>query len=503
MSRSRRALAEGCASTMSALRGLGRRLTETQGSGCSDRISADPPLTHLKWMAITSVVALALAPATALGKTSHRQSPMTQPKNRETAVAARGAAPARQTLAPGAGYTGAHGSALVRALQRKLAAAGFTPGPIDGRYGPLTKRAVIGSQAAHGLQIDGIAGPQTLGALARSVLYPGAGYADVNGSPSVRALQRKLAAARFAPGPIDGLYGPLTERAVTKFQAARGLHADGTVDAHTFAALRAKSTRARSARTSTHSRTTPVRRPAASAPRRHHVRASATTPRPAPGSSLPVGWIVLIAALGTCLLVAVVVRTPLHGRADAEPASPREPQPQPDGNSERSPVPVDASNGQERDPEAVRRRLEQGANAGESDAMNHLAVLLQGTDPAGARRWYERAANAGHSNAMFNLGLLLQGTDPEGARRWWERAADAGNTKAMVSLGVMLIDEDPDAARRWWERAGNAGNTNAMFNLGLLLDDSDPGAARYWLERAANAGHKGAIDTLGGVAPRP
>ncbi len=199
MSRSRRALAEGCAWTMSALRGLGRRLTDTQGSGSSDRIGADPPLTHLKWMTITSVIALSLAPATALGNTSHHQSPMTKPKNPETAVAARAPAPAKQTLAPGAGYAGANGSASVRALQRKLIAAGFSPGPIDGLYGPLTERAVIRFQAAHGLQIDGIAGPQTLGALARPVLYPEAGYADVNGSASVRALQRKLIAAGFSP----------------------------------------------------------------------------------------------------------------------------------------------------------------------------------------------------------------------------------------------------------------------------------------------------------------
>ncbi len=65
-------------------------------------------------------------------------------------------------LAPGSGYQQAAGSGRVRVLQRRLAARGFAPGPIDGLYGPLTTRAVIGFQAAHGLRMDGVAGPETL-----------------------------------------------------------------------------------------------------------------------------------------------------------------------------------------------------------------------------------------------------------------------------------------------------------------------------------------------------
>jgi Putative peptidoglycan binding domain len=65
-------------------------------------------------------------------------------------------------VAPGAGYDSAVGSAPVRVLQRRLARAGDPPGPVDGRYGPRTEQAVRRFQAAHGLQVDGIAGPQTL-----------------------------------------------------------------------------------------------------------------------------------------------------------------------------------------------------------------------------------------------------------------------------------------------------------------------------------------------------
>lgn len=50
-------------------------------------------------------------------------------------------------------------------MQKKLKAAGFDPGPIDGRFGPKTKAAVEAFQKDRGLETDGIAGPETLGEL--------------------------------------------------------------------------------------------------------------------------------------------------------------------------------------------------------------------------------------------------------------------------------------------------------------------------------------------------
>lgn len=55
--------------------------------------------------------------------------------------------------------------AEVEALQRKLIAKGVNPGPIDGVFGPKTEEAVRRFQEQQGLQVDGIAGPNTLGAL--------------------------------------------------------------------------------------------------------------------------------------------------------------------------------------------------------------------------------------------------------------------------------------------------------------------------------------------------
>jgi peptidoglycan hydrolase-like protein with peptidoglycan-binding domain/DNA invertase Pin-like site-specific DNA recombinase len=69
-------------------------------------------------------------------------------------------------------------------------------------------------------------------------LSVGAGYGQPQGSPRVRALQRRLRALGQRPGPVDGLFGPLTRAAVERFQRSVGLAVDGIVGPHTRRALR-------------------------------------------------------------------------------------------------------------------------------------------------------------------------------------------------------------------------------------------------------------------------
>jgi len=54
---------------------------------------------------------------------------------------------------------------LVKKLQRKLRDARFSPGAIDGDFGPATEAAVIGFQKSKGLLPDGVVGPKTAFAL--------------------------------------------------------------------------------------------------------------------------------------------------------------------------------------------------------------------------------------------------------------------------------------------------------------------------------------------------
>jgi peptidoglycan hydrolase-like protein with peptidoglycan-binding domain len=53
----------------------------------------------------------------------------------------------------------------------------------------------------------------------------------------VRKVQQALQKKGINPGPIDGIYGPLTKEAVRTFQSRYGIKATGDVDNQTLFAL--------------------------------------------------------------------------------------------------------------------------------------------------------------------------------------------------------------------------------------------------------------------------
>ncbi len=55
--------------------------------------------------------------------------------------------------------------------------------------------------------------------------------------PRVAALQKRLKALGFDPGPADGAYGDQTDKVVKAFQTSKSLAADGAVGPMTSAAL--------------------------------------------------------------------------------------------------------------------------------------------------------------------------------------------------------------------------------------------------------------------------
>ena len=127
----------------------------------------------------------------------------------------------------------------VRALQVALDGRGHRVGAIDGRFGPLTEAAVRSFQAGFGLKVDGMVGRTTRTALA------GLGHNDSTGTvlsvgsrgDRVRGIQKLLGRSGFQAGPADGIFGPMTLRAVLGFQKQSRLWVDGLVGPRTTSAL--------------------------------------------------------------------------------------------------------------------------------------------------------------------------------------------------------------------------------------------------------------------------
>jgi peptidoglycan hydrolase-like protein with peptidoglycan-binding domain len=132
------------------------------------------------------------------------------------------------------------GSAHVAALQVAMSALGLYPHPVDGVSGPWTQQAVRTFQTQHRLAVDGIAGPATRAALGKR------GKPDLGARPmrrgqrgwDVAALQFLLHERGFQPGGFDGGFGPNTENAVRRFQAAAHLGVDGVAGPATLNVLR-------------------------------------------------------------------------------------------------------------------------------------------------------------------------------------------------------------------------------------------------------------------------
>jgi glycosyltransferase XagB len=117
------------------------------------------------------------------------------------------------------------------------------------------------------------------------------------GSERVREVQVTLRRLRYAPGPIDGLFGPRTEHAVLRFQHSHDLRPDGIVGPRTLRGLRHESARLGVRSRSRDPRAGPSRpAPVVVAPRPVPIHQDA----PAPGSPWP-------AMAATLVLVGVLL----------------------------------------------------------------------------------------------------------------------------------------------------------------------------------------------------
>ncbi len=130
------------------------------------------------------------------------------------------------------------GSTLATAdLQRLLRDRGFDPGSVDGVYGPGTTEAVTAAQRFYGIQVDGVAGIQTVRALQSGASSTGFDPGGGSSLIDTARLQRLLRNRGYYSGAIDGVYGPGTQQAVRNFQRDNGLAVDGVVGPQTLASL--------------------------------------------------------------------------------------------------------------------------------------------------------------------------------------------------------------------------------------------------------------------------
>jgi peptidoglycan hydrolase-like protein with peptidoglycan-binding domain len=131
----------------------------------------------------------------------------------------------------------------VETIQTELIAHGYRPGPIDGVMGPRTRAAIQAYQRDAGLPVDGIASKQ----LAEHLLYALPRVeARTASAPAldpvlVRGVQIELIERGYYQGELDGIAGPQTRGAVRAFQQDAGLAVTGAVDQRLLEQLRAAS----------------------------------------------------------------------------------------------------------------------------------------------------------------------------------------------------------------------------------------------------------------------
>ncbi|MGE5418385.1 MAG: peptidoglycan-binding protein [Acidobacteriota bacterium] len=133
-------------------------------------------------------------------------------------------------------YWGSRGDDVAQ-LQDMLTRAGYNLGSIDGVFGYQTSSAVSKFQKDHGLDADGVAGPQTIAALNKATANEPTVDRNLSWGDTgddVLAVQKALNWGGYSAGEEDGVFGDKTNDAVVKLQLDYELEADGIVGPQTW-----------------------------------------------------------------------------------------------------------------------------------------------------------------------------------------------------------------------------------------------------------------------------
>ncbi len=122
-------------------------------------------------------------------------------------------------------------------IQQLLLMHGYDPGPAEGDLNDRTCRAVLAYQRDAGLQPDGIAGPKLQDQLRFGTPRVMA-RTRTKVDPRVAEVQVLLRRLGYLAEPADGVTGPRTRDALTRFQIDHNLPVATLIDDQTIAEIR-------------------------------------------------------------------------------------------------------------------------------------------------------------------------------------------------------------------------------------------------------------------------
>jgi lipid-binding SYLF domain-containing protein len=130
----------------------------------------------------------------------------------------------------------------IRKAQQAMKDKGMYDGAVDGTMNAQFEKALTDYQTQNKLQVTGKLDHQTMMKLG---ITPTKGTKEKKGNkqgafqadPKVRQVQEALQSRGIDPGPIDGIMGPQTKKAIADFQRLQNLYVSGHLDPQTEAAL--------------------------------------------------------------------------------------------------------------------------------------------------------------------------------------------------------------------------------------------------------------------------
>jgi peptidoglycan hydrolase-like protein with peptidoglycan-binding domain len=397
-------------------------------------------------------------------------------------------------LGPGAGDEPG-GSNAVRSLQHRLAFAGDSPGPIDGRFGAVTAGAVRRFQRAHGLPVNGIADPRTLALLTRPAQpahRPSAQLPQTTGTPPGSGTGSRPTGSGTAPATPPGSGTVLhnatrpSPRTVIR-HAPRGSGRRPGSGATPWAIILGGLALAFALILAGLLRIAAVRRTRS---RKGHRPYLALPPGNEANAAPPLELTDLAMANGDGRGATTIngTQVPAHETNGTQV---------PAHGTNGTQVPTHETNGTQ-----VPARETNGTqiHAHENGARDDRDAAGEESPGPPSRTEPEDLPELDEAATVFNLGLSLeaQGSLPD-AQAAYRRADELGHGTAASNLGVLLEEQGASAeAEAAYRRADQRGDGGGAFNLGALLEERnllDEAAAAY--RRALDRGHNAAASNLG------